>query len=128
MENQDNKNEDNEKKYLEKMRNNQFLKVKNNLLELEKYFMELKDTELKDRKEKMKREVEELLHQPIIVSKDDMDQSKEQEMKKGRRSITKLLDQLINNNVLGKKPKIVRNKSKNKTIRDVSRLCETIKK
>ena len=51
------------------MRNNQFLRVKNSLLELEKDFMELTDRELKDRKEKIKREIEELLHKPIYVSK-----------------------------------------------------------
>ena len=44
------------------MQNYQFLKVKNSLLELEKFFMELKDRELKDRKEKTKREIEELLY------------------------------------------------------------------
>ena len=68
MENRDNKNKSNEKKYLENMQNNQFLKVKNNLLELEKDFMELKDRELKDRKEKIKSKIEDLLHKPIIVS------------------------------------------------------------
>ena len=31
--------------------------------------MELTDRELKDRKEKIKREIEELLHKPIYVSK-----------------------------------------------------------
>ena len=35
------------------MRENQFLKVKNSLLELEKDFIELKDIELKDRKAKI---------------------------------------------------------------------------
>ena len=44
------------------MQNYQFLKVKNSLLELGKFFMELKDRELKDRKEKTKREIEELLY------------------------------------------------------------------
>ena len=68
MENRDNKNKSNEKKYLENMQNNQFLKVKNSLLELEKDFMELKDRELKDRKEKIKSKIEDLLHKPIIVS------------------------------------------------------------
>ena len=37
------------------MLNNTFLKVKNNPLELEYDFMELKDKELKDREEKIKR-------------------------------------------------------------------------
>ena len=35
------------------MLNNQFLKVKSSLLDLEKDFKELKDEELKDRKEKI---------------------------------------------------------------------------
>ena len=35
--------------------------------------MEQTNRELKDRKEKSKREIKELLHQSIIVSKDDMD-------------------------------------------------------
>ena len=35
----------------------QFLKVRNSLLELEKYFIELKDKELKDREVKIKREI-----------------------------------------------------------------------
>ena len=43
MKNLDYKNENIDEKYLENMRNNQFLKVKNSLLELEKYFNELKD-------------------------------------------------------------------------------------
>ena len=54
------------------MRNNQFLKVINSLLELEKEFKELKDKDLKDREEKIKREIEELLYKPITVSEDDM--------------------------------------------------------
>ena len=40
------------------MWNNQFLRVQNSLLELEKYFTGLKDIELKDRKEKIKKEIE----------------------------------------------------------------------
>ena len=38
------------------MQNNQFLKPKNSLLELEKDVMELKDKELKDTEEKIKRD------------------------------------------------------------------------
>ena len=49
MEKVDYKNENVERKYLKDMRNNQFLKVKNSLLELEKDFVELKDRELNDR-------------------------------------------------------------------------------
>ena len=59
--------------FCENMQNNQFLRVKNILLELEKDFTELKDIELTDRKTKIKREIEELFHKPIIVSEDDMD-------------------------------------------------------
>ena len=84
MENLDYKNENVERKYLKNIQNNQFLKVKNSLLELEKYFMELKDIELKDRQERIKREVEELFYKLIIMSKDDMGKSEEQEMKKIR--------------------------------------------
>ena len=54
------------------MRNYQFLKVINSLLELEKK-IELKDRQLKDRIEKIENEIEELIHKPIIVSKDDLD-------------------------------------------------------
>ena len=42
------------------MREKQFLKEKNNLLELQKDFMELKDIELKGREVKIKREIEEI--------------------------------------------------------------------
>ena len=49
-----------ERKYLS-MQKNQFVKVKNNLLELEKGLIELKDRELKDRFVKIKREIQELL-------------------------------------------------------------------
>ena len=51
------------------MPNNQSLRAK-------KYFMELRDTELKDREEKIKRE--------IIKPKDDMNMFEKQEMKKIR--------------------------------------------
>ena len=46
--------------------------------------MELKDRELKDRKEKIKREMKELFCQLSIMSKDEMDKSEEEEMKKIR--------------------------------------------
>ena len=49
------------------MQKNQFLKVKDSLLELQKNFIKLKDVELKDRKVKIKREIEELLLKPISV-------------------------------------------------------------
>ena len=52
---------------------NQCLKEKNSLLKSEKDFIELKDRELKDRKVKIEREIEELFFKPISVSIDDMD-------------------------------------------------------
>ena len=51
------------------MQKNQFLKVENSLLELEKDFIELKDGELEDRELKNKREIEELHFKPIIGSR-----------------------------------------------------------
>ena len=60
MENPNHKNENTEKKYLKILRMKQFLKVKNSLLELEKYFVELIDIELKDRELEIKGEIEEL--------------------------------------------------------------------
>ena len=60
MENLNYKNENIERKYLKNKRKNQFLKVNNSLLELEKDFIELKDRSLKDRVVKIKREIEEL--------------------------------------------------------------------
>ena len=62
-------------KYLKNMLNNQFLTVKNSLLELEKDFIELNDIELKDREIKTKIEIEKLFLKPIFVSIDDMDES-----------------------------------------------------
>ena len=64
------------------MRKNQFLMVKNSLLELEKDFTELKTWELKDREGKIKREIEELFFKQVMVSIDDMDKLKRKEMKK----------------------------------------------
>ena len=66
------------------MQKNQFLKVKSSLLELEKDFIGLKDRELIDREVKIKREIEELLFTPIIVSTDDMDKFEQKQMKKIR--------------------------------------------
>ena len=56
MENPSYKNKNIESKYQNNVRKNQFLKVKNCLLELEKYNIELKDRELKDREVRIKRE------------------------------------------------------------------------
>ena len=64
------------------MRKNQFLNVKNNLLELEKDFIKLKDKELKDREVKIKREIEELFFKLIVESIDDMNNFEEKEIRK----------------------------------------------
>ena len=53
MENLSYKNENIERKYLDNMQKNQFLKVKNGLSD----FVELKDRELKDREVKIEREI-----------------------------------------------------------------------
>ena len=84
MENPNYKNENIERKYLNNMRKNQFLKVKNSLLELEKDFIELKDRELTDKEAKIKRKIEELFFKPIIVPIDEMDKFEGKEMKKLR--------------------------------------------
>ena len=55
MENPSSKNENIQKKYSKNMQKNQFLRVKNRLLDLEKDFVELKDRELKDKKIKIKK-------------------------------------------------------------------------
>ena len=74
MENLDYNNENIERKYLGK---NQFFKLKNSLSDLEKDFMELKD-----REEKIKREIKELFYKPIIVCEDDMDKFEKQVLMK----------------------------------------------
>ena len=56
MENWNNKNENIEINYLNNMQRSRVLKVKNSVLQLEKYFIELKDRELKYRKVKIKRD------------------------------------------------------------------------
>ena len=65
-----------------KMWKNQFLKVRNSLLELEKGFVELKDIEMKDVEVKIKREIEQLLFKPIIVTIDDMDKFEKKKWRK----------------------------------------------
>ena len=83
MENKDYKNEDIGRKYIQNMQNSQILKVKNSLLKLQIFFfMDLKDRELKDRKEKIKKEIEKLFNKLIIVFKDDIDKSEEHEWRK----------------------------------------------
>ena len=65
-ENPNYKNENIERKYLNNIEKNQFLKVKNSLLELEKDFIELKDKELNNRDVKIEREMEEVLLNQIL--------------------------------------------------------------
>ena len=77
MENLNHKNENIGRKYLKIMWRSQFLKVKNSFIESEKDFIELKDREVK-----IKREIEELFFKPIMVSIDDMDKFEQKEMKK----------------------------------------------
>ena len=85
--------------------------------------MKSEDRELKDREEKIKRETEELFYKPIIVSKNDMDKFEEQEIKK--ESIKRnWCDWLIKQNVMEKKPKLVRDKVKDKIINDIWTLFE----
>ena len=78
-------------KYLNNMRKTQFLKVKNSLLVLKKDVTGLGDTELKETEVQIKREIEDLLFKPIIVSIDDMNKFEQNEMEKKRP---------INNNVV----------------------------
>ena len=86
MENPSYKNENIERKYLNNTQKNQFVKVKNSLLELEKDFIEFKDRESKDRKTKINREIEKLFFKPIIVSINKMGKF-EQKFSKKIRSI-----------------------------------------
>ena len=62
-----------ERKNSENTRKNQFLKVENSLLELEKRFIEMINRELKDSAVKIKIEIEELFLKPDIVSTDGID-------------------------------------------------------
>ena len=61
---------------------NQFLMVKNSVLELKKDFIDLKDGESKDREVAIKREIEELFFKTMIMSIYDMDKFEQKEMKK----------------------------------------------
>ena len=73
MENPNYKNQNIERKFLKFIQKNQFLKVKNSILELGKDFIELKDRDLKDREVKIERKIEEIFFKSITVSIDDMD-------------------------------------------------------
>ena len=99
MENSNYKGENIERKYLSNMRKNQLLKVENNILELQKDFIELKDRELKNREVKIKTEKEELFLKPIIVSIDDMDKFDEKKTKRVAGFKDKIVT-LVNTNML----------------------------
>ena len=66
MENSNYKEKNNDIKYLNNIWKNQFLKLKNSLLDSEKDFIELKDRELKDREVNIKREIEELFSNQLL--------------------------------------------------------------
>ena len=95
------------------------LKGKKQLLESQKNFKGLKDLELNDTRAKIKKEIEKLFNKPIIVSKDDMDKFEEHEMKKIRPIIRNWFDWLIKQSVIGKKPKIIRDRLKDTTFNDI---------
>ena len=82
MENPSYKIKNIEKKSLNKMLENQFLMVKNSVLELKKDFIGLKGRESKDREVAIKREIEELFFKTMIMSIYDMDKFEQKEMKK----------------------------------------------
>ena len=69
------------------MQKNQFLKVINNLLEFEKYFIERKDIELKDIEVKITRDIKELIFKLIIITTDDMNSFEKQQRKKEMKKI-----------------------------------------
>ena len=66
MENSNYKQKNIDIKYLNNIWKNQFLKLKNSLLDSEKDFIELKDRELKDREVNIKREIEELFLNQLL--------------------------------------------------------------
>ena len=67
------------------------------------------------------------MKKPIIVSKDDLDKFEEHDMKKIRPMIRNWFHQLIKQSVMGKKPIIIIDKLKDKTINDIWRLFDTEK-
>ena len=72
--------------------------------------MESNNTELKHRKEKLKRETEELFYKPIVVLKKDLDKLEEQEMKNIRPIMISWLDQSIDQNVMGNNQIMIRDR------------------
>ena len=75
----------------------------------------MKDIELKDRKEKIKKDIEELFN----MSKDDMDKFEEHKMKKIRPVIRNWFDRFIKQRVMRKKSKVIRDKLKDKITNDI---------
>ena len=70
---------------------------------------------------KIKKRSEKLFHKLIIMSKDDMDKFEEEKMQNIRPIIRNWFDQLIKQNMMGKKPKTIRDKLKDKTNNDKKR-------
>ena len=62
------------------------------------------------------------------MSKDDMDKFEEHEIKKIRQIIRNWFDWLIKQSVMGKKPKIIRDKLEDKIINDIWRILILKKK
>ena len=62
------------------------------------------------------------------MSKDDMDKFEEHEIKKIRQIIGNWFDWLIKQSVIGKKPKIIRDKLEDKIINDIWRILILKKK
>ena len=77
-------NEHTEMNYLYNTRKNSIIKIKKNVLELERDFKELKDRELRDREIKLRKEIKELFFKSINVSIDDMNKFEENEETKKR--------------------------------------------
>ena len=75
-----------DRKYLKNVQKNQFSKVKNRLLELEKDFVELKDRQVT-----IKREKEGRFFKTIIVSVDVIDKSEQKGQLKTLGTITQLI-------------------------------------
>ena len=78
MEKRSYKSQNIETKYLKTVIKKHFVKAKSSLFEFEKTFIELKDTELKNREIKIKKEIEGLFIKPIVVSVEDMDRFEEE--------------------------------------------------
>ena len=71
--------------------------------------------------------MEQPFYKPISMSKDDLDKFEEKEMKTIRAIKRNWFDWLIKQSVMGKKPKIIRDKLKDEIINDIWTLFETEK-